>query len=104
MDTVVLKFGGSSVADNIKLNIVAKKIKKFYDENKKIVIVVSAQGKTTDELIKEAMSLSSVPNERELDVLLSSGEQMSMAKLAILLNRLGMRAISLTRLASWNYN
>ena len=96
MDTVVLKFGGSSVADNIKLNIVADKIKKFYDENKKIVIVVSAQGKTTDELIKEAMSLSSVPNERELDVLLSSGEQMSMAKLSILLNRLGMKAISLT--------
>ena len=96
MDTVVLKFGGSSVADNIKLNIVADKIKNFYDENKKIVIVVSAQGKTTDELIKEAMSLSSVPNERELDVLLSSGEQMSMAKLSILLNRLGMKAISLT--------
>ena len=96
MDTVVLKFGGSSVADNIKLNIVAEKIKKFYDENKRIVIVVSAQGKTTDELIKEAMSLSSVPNERELDVLLSSGEQMSMAKLSILLNRLGMKAISLT--------
>lgn len=96
MDTVVLKFGGSSVADNIKLNIVAEKIKKFYDENKKIVIVVSAQGKTTDSLIKEALSLSSVPNERELDVLLSSGEQMSMAKLSILLNRLGMKAISLT--------
>ena len=56
MDTVVLKFGGSSVADNIKLNIVAEKIRDFYDENKKIVVVVSAQGKTTDELIKEAMS------------------------------------------------
>ena len=96
MDTVVLKFGGSSVADNIKLNIVANKIKKFYDENKKIVVVVSAQGKTTDGLIKEAMSLSSVPDERELDVLLSSGEQISMAKLAILLNRLNMKAISLT--------
>ena len=96
MDTVVLKFGGSSVADNIKLSIVAEKIKKFYDENKRIVIVVSAQGKTTDSLIKEALSLSSVPNERELDVLLSSGEQMSMAKLSILLNRLGMKAISLT--------
>ena len=104
MDTVVLKFGGSSVADNIKLNIVAERIRKFYDENKKIVVVVSAQGKTTDELIKEAMSLSSVPDERELDVLLSSGEQMSMAKLAILLNRLGMRAISLTRLASRYFN
>lgn len=96
MDTVVLKFGGSSVADNIKLNVVAEKIKSFYDENKRVVVVVSAQGKTTDGLIKEAMSLSSVPNERELDVLLSTGEQISMAKVAILLNRLGMPAISLT--------
>ena len=62
MDTVVLKFGGSSVADNIKLNVVAEKIKSFYDENKKVVVVVSAQGKTTDGLIddfarmKEAVS------------------------------------------------
>lgn len=96
MDTVVLKFGGSSVADNIKLNVVAEKIKSFYEDNKKIVVVVSAQGKTTDELIKEAMSLSSIPNERELDVLLSCGEQISMAKLSILLNRLEMPAISLT--------
>ncbi len=96
MDTVVLKFGGSSVADNIKLNVVAEKIREFYIDNKKIVVVVSAQGNTTDNLIKEAMSLSSVPNDRELDVLLSSGEQMSMAKLAILLNRLEMKAISLT--------
>ena len=96
MDTVVLKFGGSSVADNIKLNVVAEKIKSFYEENKKVVVVVSAQGKTTDGLIKEAMSLSSVPNERELDVLLSTGEQISMAKVAILLNRLGIPAISLT--------
>jgi len=96
MDLVVLKFGGSSLADNIKLNIVAKKIKKFYEENKKIIIVVSAQGKTTDNLIKEAKSLASMPNERELDVLLSCGEQLSIAKLAILLNRLEMPAISLT--------
>lgn len=96
MDTVVLKFGGSSVADNIKLNIVADKIKNFYEENKNVVVVVSAQGKTTDSLIREAQSLSSVPNERELDVLLSVGEQITMAKLAILLNRLGMPAISLT--------
>ena len=102
MDTVVLKFGGSSVADNIKLNVVAEKVKEFYSENNRIVVVVSAQGKTTDNLIKEALSLSSVPNERELDVLLSSGEQISMAKLAILLNRLDMPAVSLTRLASRN--
>ena len=49
---IVLKFGGSSVADNLKLNIVAKKIIDFYNENKKIVVVVSAQGKTTDKLIQ----------------------------------------------------
>lgn len=96
MDLVVLKFGGSSLADNIKLNIVAEKIKKFYKENKKIIVVVSAQGKTTDNLIKEAKSLASMPNERELDVLLSCGEQISIAKLAILLNRLEMPAVSLT--------
>ena len=64
MDTVVLKFGGSSVADNIKLNTVAKKIKEFYDDGKRVVAVVSAQGKTTDELIKEALSLSSTPDDR----------------------------------------
>ena len=96
MDTVVLKFGGSSVSDNIKLNVVADKVKEFYNNKDRIVVVVSAQGNTTDSLIKEANSLSSMPNERELDVLLSSGEQISMAKLSILLNRYGIPAISLT--------
>ena len=96
MDTVVLKFGGSSVADNIKLNLVADKIKEFYNNKQRVVAVVSAQGKTTDNLIKEAATLSSMPNERELDVLLSTGEQISMAKLSILLNRDNIPAISLT--------
>ena len=96
MDTVVLKFGGSSVADNIKLNLVADKIKEFYNKKTRVVAVVSAQGKTTDNLIKEASTLSSMPNERELDVLLSTGEQISMAKLSILLNRDNIPTISLT--------
>ncbi len=97
MDTiVVLKFGGSSVADNLKLNVVAKKIIDFYNENNKVVVIVSAQGKTTDQFIKEAKELSNLPNDREMDVLLSSGEQISMSKLAILLNRLGYETISLT--------
>ena len=95
-EIVVLKFGGSSVADNEKLKIVADKIKKFYNDNKKIVVVVSAQGKTTDKLIKEAKSLTKLPNERELDVLLSTGEQVSISKLAILLNDMKIPAISLT--------
>ncbi len=94
--TVVLKFGGSSVADNIKLNFVAEKIKEFYNNKQRVVAVVSAQGKTTDNLIKEASTLSNMPNEREMDVLLSTGEQMSMAKLSILLNRDNIPAISLT--------
>ena len=96
MDTVVLKFGGSSVADNIKLNFVAEKIKEFYNNKQRVVAVVSAQGKTTDNLIKEAATLSNMPNEREMDVLLSTGEQISMAKLSILLNRDKIPTISLT--------
>jgi len=96
MDTIVLKFGGSSVADNLKLNVVANKIIDFYNEENNIVVVVSAQGKTTDKLISEAKELSNLPNEREMDVLLSIGEQVSMSKLSILLNRLGYPSTSLT--------
>ena len=96
MDTIVLKFGGSSVADNEKLNLVANKIIKLYDEDNNIVVVVSAQGKMTNQLIKEAEELSLKPNDREMDVLLSVGEQITMAKLSILLNYLGYEAVSLT--------
>ena len=96
METIVLKFGGSSLADNIKLNIVANKIIDFYNKGNKVIVVVSAQGKTTDNLIKEAKELSYEPNKREMDVLLSTGEQISISKLSILLNRLGYNAISLT--------
>lgn len=96
MNTMVLKFGGSSVADNIKLNIVANKIIDLYEKGNNIVVVVSAQGKTTDNLLKDAYELSKVPNDRELDVLLSTGEQIAISKLSILLNNLGYNAISLT--------
>lgn len=97
MDTImVLKFGGSSVADNEKLELVAKRITKIYDKGNRVVVVLSAQGKTTDKLIKEAKELSNdIPN-RELDALLSCGEQMSTAKLSILLNYMGYPSISLT--------
>lgn len=96
MDTIVLKFGGSSVADNERLKIVADKIIKLYEKEHNIVVVVSAQGKTTDKLIGEAKELANSPTSREMDVLLSSGEQMSTAKLSILLNEMGYPAISLT--------
>ncbi len=96
METLVLKFGGSSLADNEKLNIVANKIINFYNKGNRVVVIVSAQGKTTDKLIKEAKELSSEPDKREMDVLLSTGEQISISKLAILLKELGYNAISLT--------
>lgn len=96
MDTIVLKFGGSSVADNDKLKIVAKKIINLYNKNNNIVVILSAQGKTTDKLISEALELSNETKDREMDVLLSAGEQISIAKLSILLNKMGYKAISLT--------
>ena len=101
MDTIVLKFGGSSVSDNINLNIVANKIIELKNEGNNIICVVSAQGKTTDNLIKEAKELSAVPNEREMDALLSTGEQVSASKLAILLTMLGHKSVSLTGWQAW---
>ena len=96
MDTIVLKFGGSSVADNDKLKIVAEKIINLYNKNNNIVVILSAQGKTTDKLISEALELSNETKDREMDVLLSAGEQISIAQLSILLNKMGYKAISLT--------
>ena len=97
MDTImVLKFGGSSIADNKKLELVAKRITKIYDKGNRVVVVLSAQGKTTDKLITEAKELSNDIPSRELDALVSCGEQMSTAKLSILLNYMGYSSVSLT--------
>ena len=96
MDTIVMKFGGSSVADNDKLKLVANKIIDIYDKGNNIVVILSAQGKTTDKLIQEALELSENTEDREMDMLLSSGEQISIAKLSILLNGMGYKSISLT--------
>ena len=96
MDTVVMKFGGSSVADNKKLELVANKIIDMYNKKNNIVVILSAQGKTTDKLIGEALELSKNTKDREMDMLLSCGEQISIAKLSILLNEMGYKSISLT--------
>ncbi len=96
MDTIVMKFGGSSVASNEKLKTVANKIIDLYNKENNIVVVLSAQGKTTDKLISEAKELSTNISNREMDALLSTGEQISIAKLSILLNSMGYEAISLT--------
>lgn len=99
MDIVVLKFGGSSLANNERLVMVANKIIEKAT-NYKVVVVVSAQGKTTDNLLKQAKELEEITksqniNKRELDMLLSTGEQVSASKLAILLNLMGYKSISL---------
>lgn len=96
MGIVVLKFGGTSVADKDKLLNVCKHVIKEYEENNKVVVVVSAQGKTTDRLVLEEREISNTPDKREHDVLLSTGEQITISKLAIYLKELGYDAISYT--------
>ena len=97
MGIVVQKFGGSSVESTDKLFNVCKHITKEYDNNNKVIVVVSAQGKTTDNLIKEAKEIDkNLLSKRELDVLLSVGEQITIAKLSMCLNKLGYDSMSLT--------
>ncbi len=92
---VVQKYGGSSVATTEKIANVAKRIAKRA-QTAQVVVVVSAMGDTTDDLISMAKSLSASPNDRELDKLLATGEQASSAFMAIALHELGLKAVSLT--------
>ena len=96
MGIVVQKFGGSSVADVKKLEMVSEHIIDEVDKNNKVVVVVSAQGKTTDKLIFEEEEITKSPCKREHDVLVSVGEQITIAKLTMLLQKKGYNAISLT--------
>lgn len=96
MGLIVQKFGGSSVANAERVFRVANRIKSYYDEGNGVVVVVSAQGDTTDDLIEKAKEINGAPSKREMDVLLSSGEQISMALLAMALEKLGCPVISLT--------
>jgi len=96
MSLIVKKFGGSSVKDAERLRNVAKIIAETYDQNNDVIVVVSAQGKTTDELIAKAEELTPNPSKREMDFLMSTGEQISAALLAITLHELGYPAVSLT--------
>ena len=93
---VVQKYGGSSVADIDRIKNVANRIKQRKDKNDDIVVVVSAMGKSTDNLISMAKSLSQNPDKREMDVLLSTGEQVTISLLSIALNEMGIKAVSLT--------
>ena len=96
MGIVVQKFGGSSVADAEKLLKVCKHIIKEYNKENNVAVIVSAQGKTTDRLISEEKEITKKPSKREHDVLVSTGEQITIAKLAMTLQELGYKAISLT--------
>ena len=96
MEIIVRKYGGTSLDSIAKIKKIAETTKKSINEGKKIVLVVSAMGKSTDELLKKAKMLSSHPDTRELDLLMSSGEIVSSALMSIALQELGLKAISLT--------
>lgn len=96
MSIIVQKFGGSSVANKERLEKVTEQIIKEVDKGNKVVVVVSAQGKTTDKLISEEAELSQNPDKREHDVLVSTGEQITISKLALLLIDKKYKAVSLT--------
>lgn len=96
MGIIVQKFGGSSVANLEKLEMVTEHILNEVEKENKLVVVVSAQGKTTDRLISEEAEITKNPDRREHDVLVSTGEQITIAKLAMLLKSKGHKAVSLT--------
>lgn len=96
MRIVVQKYGGSSVADTERIKKVAQRIKETRDMGVNVVVVVSAMGKTTDGLIARASEVSASPSRRELDMLLSCGERISMALLAMAVQELGIDAVSFT--------
>ncbi len=96
MGLIVQKYGGSSVADVECMRRVARRIIKTRDAGNRVVVVVSAMGDTTDDLIDLAKKIHAEPNERELDALMATGEQISSAILTMALHQLGADAVSLT--------
>ena len=95
-ETVVMKFGGTSVADAERIKRAARRIVAAREEGKRVVAVLSARGQTTDELVEMAYEVSDRPHPREMDMLLSTGERISCALAAMVINDLGHEAISLT--------
>ena len=96
MGLIVQKFGGSSVANAERVFRVANRVVETYDEGNDVVVVVSAQGDTTDDLLEKAAEINKGASKREMDVLLSAGEQMSMSLLAMAIEKLGRPVVSLT--------
>ncbi|MFD1989683.1 aspartate kinase [Paenibacillus nicotianae] len=96
MALYVMKFGGSSVGDTERMQRVAKRIIEKQDEGHDCVVVVSAMGDTTDDLIDQARLLNPNPPAREMDMLMTTGEQISMAMLSMAIQHLGREAVSFT--------
>lgn len=94
--TLVLKFGGAALATSEQIASIAEIIRQKVQEKRSILVVVSAMGKTTDQLITLAHSLHEDPPKREMDMLLSVGERISMALLAMALDKQGIKALSFT--------
>ena len=92
----VLKFGGSSVADSARMRNVAQIVKKTREEGYRVAVVVSAMGNTTDDLLALASDVASEADGREMDQLLATGEQQSVALLALALKQFGLPAQSFT--------
>ena len=92
---IVQKFGGSSVADSERIFNVAKRVVETFKQGNKVVVVLSAQGDTTDELIAKAKEINPSPSKREMDMLLSTGEQQSVALMSMAIHKLGYAAVSL---------
>jgi aspartate kinase len=96
MSLIIQKFGGSSVADLPKIQRIAQLVAAVKKEGHDVAVVVSAMGKTTNQLIEMAHGLSADPQKREMDMLLSTGERITMSLLCIALNEIGIAAVSLT--------
>lgn len=96
MRLIVQKFGGSSVANAERVNNVAKIITDTYKKGNQVVVVLSAQGDTTDELIEKANEINPKASKREMDMLISTGEQVSVALMAMAIDRMGFPVVSLT--------
>jgi len=92
---IVKKFGGTSVADKERIFNVARRCIEDYQKGNDVVVVLSAMGKYTDELISMAKDINEIPPKREMDMLFTIGEQMSVALMAMAMNKLGVPAISL---------
>lgn len=96
MNIIVQKYGGTSVGTPERIKAVAARIKTYIEKKYSVVVVVSAMGKTTDSLIELSKQITQNPSKRELDMLLSTGEQVSIAMLAMALHEIGIDAISYT--------